>query len=81
MMSDNWTKTGDCSTVKVSEFDIFEAFHNLESPTTWHSHSGALHRNTSSYCGMTDQAKANSWTNDVGFEEADSWHTYGRVSP
>jgi len=75
MLSDNWIRTGNCTTLKISEFDILEAFHNLESPTTFRSHSGTIHRNTSGYCGMADSARSG-WTNDVGFELGDNWHVY-----
>lgn len=75
MMSHNWIQTGNCSSLKVSEIDVFEAFHNLENPRTWRSHSSTIHRNTASGCGMSDSFKPN-WTNDVGFELADNWRTY-----
>jgi beta-glucanase (GH16 family) len=76
MMSDHWIRTGDCTTLKVCEFDIVETFHNLENPTTYRSHSSTLHRNTSSYCGLPDEHRDPSWTNDVGFELAENWRTY-----
>jgi hypothetical protein len=74
MMSDNWIRTGNCTTLKVSEFDIFESFNG--SPVTYRSHSGTLHLNTTSQCGLADQYKPN-WTADVGFELADNWRVYG----
>ena len=72
MMSDNWMRTGDCSALKISEYDIFEGF-----PTNaTRSHSGALHRNTTGACGVSDQFNSNSWTNDVGSELGGVWHVY-----
>lgn len=75
MLSDNWIRTGNCTTYKISEYDIFEGFPNLENPTTFRSHSGTIHRNTNAGCGMADEFRDN-WTTDCGFELAENWRTY-----
>lgn len=72
MMSDNWMNTGNCSVLKISEFDMFEAF-QTNFPR---SHSGALHQNTTGQCGLADQVNSNSWTNDVGFDLGSNWRIY-----
>jgi beta-glucanase (GH16 family) len=79
MMSANWIDTYDCTILKNSELDVFESFHNLESPLTWRSGSFALHRNTKpSDCGIADDFHGN-WVNDTGIDLAGSWHTFAAL--
>lgn len=76
MMSDNWISTGNCNTLKVSEYDIFEAF-TVGYPN---NHSGALHKNTSGPCGVADEVQQVYTTNvgDLGVTTplAGQWHIY-----
>jgi len=75
-MSDRWIRSGSCTPPNtVCEIDALESFHNLESPTTWRSHSSTIHRNTSGPCGVADEFRPN-WTNDCGLTLADQWRTY-----
>lgn len=83
MMSKNWTNGGyattDCQTLKVCEYDILEANHIYETPTTFKSHFGTMHSNTASKCGMADAVGpwAKNWTLDTGMVVAGVDRTFG----
>jgi hypothetical protein len=78
MMSDNWIRTANCTSLKICEFDMLEANHQYESPTTFKSHFGAAHKNTTGACGMADVASpwSTNWTNNTGVTVAGQWHTF-----
>jgi hypothetical protein len=76
MMSDNWISTGNCTTLKVAEYDIFEAF-TVGYP---YNHSGALHQNTTGPCGVPDSVRQ-VYTTDVRTKGVvgqlpGNWHVY-----
>jgi hypothetical protein len=67
---------GPCTTIKAAEIDIYEAFHNVVAPGTYHGSTHTLHRNTGNGCGMADSTNSNAIVQNCGFDLADNWRTY-----